>query len=479
MIAKRNITFTESQSRARETLRKSESLSAGGEVDNSLINSESGSRMIGLRVQKLFYQFDYNIQFSDDRPILVLTAPNGFGKSTILRIINSFAQADFDDLATIPCESIVFSFENDLDVKVVGDNPARNQRVGAALKFYLLKRSTGTDMLNGPWIPRGGDFDSRESRLLLELAIAERLSTQDLKLLRNRTAHGVQRNLFPPMDSSSGSFNSEPAQMRALREGTHVRFISVQRLNNEELKAAERGDRSKTAISRIAQLVSIEIERARALYGERTREQEKTFVRRVVDEMNETNEHITRTTLTDVIERIQRLEEEYQRLALVEPGQTPQLGTQSNRSSAQDLLVFTYLEDIVHRFDSLSEIASRLALFLDTANEFLQRKSIALSREEGFVIVDGLGRPVPINKLSSGEQHVLVLLGLLAFDTDASDLILIDEPEISLHPAWQEKFLGIVEKIVALNDCKIIMATHSPLLINGQWDLVVELAEQG
>lgn len=446
-------------------------------MKDSTTDGESYPRMIGLRVEKLFYQFDYQIQFSDERRILVLTAPNGFGKSTLLRIINSFAQADFDDLAAIPCRSIVFSFEDDLDIKIVGDNP-RGPRAAGPLNFFLIRRSTGTDLLNGPWRPKS-EYDSRESRLLLELALTERLSMQELKLLRNRAAHGVQRNLFPQIDFASGSSNSEPAQLRQLREGTHVRFISVQRLSSEEQKATERGDRSRTAISRIAQLVSQEIERARALYGERTREQEKTFVRRVVDEMNAANEHITRDTLIGLVQKIETLEEEYQRLALVEPGQAPQLATQNSRSSAQDLLVYTYLADIIRRFQSLSETATRLALFLDTANDLLQRKTVSLSREEGFVIRDSLEQPVPIGKLSSGEQHVLVLLGLLVFDTDASDLILIDEPEISLHPAWQEKLLGIVERIVELNDCKIIMATHSPLLIGGQWDLVVELAEQG
>lgn len=134
--------------------------------------------------------------------------------------------------------------------------------------------------------------------------------------------------------------------------------------------------------------------------------------------------------------------------------------------------------DILSRFESLSDNASRLAIFANSANELLQQKSLQLRREEGFRVIDRLGREVPINKLSSGEQHVLVLLGLLLFNTDSSDLILIDEPEISLHPAWQEMFLQVVEKVVELNQCRIIMATHSPLLINGQWDLVVELAEQ-
>jgi len=44
-------------------------------------------------------------------------------------------------------------------------------------------------------------------------------------------------------------------------------------------------------------------------------------------------------------------------------------------------------------------------------------------------------------------------------------IILIDEPELSLHPSWQNRVLKIYEKFAEQNNCQIIIATHSPHII--------------
>ncbi|MFZ2968565.1 MAG: AAA family ATPase [Sulfuricurvum sp.] len=44
-------------------------------------------------------------------------------------------------------------------------------------------------------------------------------------------------------------------------------------------------------------------------------------------------------------------------------------------------------------------------------------------------------------------------------------VILIDEPELSLHPEWQNKVLKLYENFALKNNCQIIIATHSPHII--------------
>lgn len=75
--------------------------------------------------------------------------------------------------------------------------------------------------------------------------------------------------------------------------------------------------------------------------------------------------------------------------------------------------------------------------------------------------------PMSLKRASSGEQCLLVMmLGIAGHITDDS-IILIDEPEISLHPRWQEEFIIMLTKAFSTySGCQFIIATHSPQIIS-------------
>lgn len=74
---------------------------------------------------------------------------------------------------------------------------------------------------------------------------------------------------------------------------------------------------------------------------------------------------------------------------------------------------------------------------------------------------------MPLKKLSSGEQHELILFYGLLFKTSPGSLIMIDEPEISLQVVWQEQFLQDVQDITRLANIDVLRANHSPDNIDG------------
>lgn len=87
---------------------------------------------------------------------------------------------------------------------------------------------------------------------------------------------------------------------------------------------------------------------------------------------------------------------------------------------------------------------------------------------EVFLWRENSGRRVEIAEASSGELSLVVtLLGIASSIKDGS-LILIDEPEISLHPQWQSDYLGRLEEAFSsFEACHFVIATHSPTLIAG------------
>lgn len=72
-----------------------------------------------------------------------------------------------------------------------------------------------------------------------------------------------------------------------------------------------------------------------------------------------------------------------------------------------------------------------------------------------------------LRRASSGEQCLLVMaLGIAGHIKDNS-LILIDEPEISLHPSWQSRFIDLITNIFkGYHECHFIIATHSPQIVS-------------
>lgn len=71
-----------------------------------------------------------------------------------------------------------------------------------------------------------------------------------------------------------------------------------------------------------------------------------------------------------------------------------------------------------------------------------------------------------MSDMSSGEQSVV--MGLLGIASQLQDnaLICIDEPEVCLHPAWQERYIKLLSHIFShYRGCHFIIATHSPQIV--------------
>jgi len=74
--------------------------------------------------------------------------------------------------------------------------------------------------------------------------------------------------------------------------------------------------------------------------------------------------------------------------------------------------------------------------------------------------------PIRFSEASSGEQSVVMsLLGIGSQIRDGS-LICIDEPEICLHPEWQEKYIELLfHTFSSKRNCHFLIATHSPQIV--------------
>ena len=79
---------------------------------------------------------------------------------------------------------------------------------------------------------------------------------------------------------------------------------------------------------------------------------------------------------------------------------------------------------------------------------------------------------VGVEALSSGEKQIVILFTYLAFQR--GKIFVVDEPEISLHPRWQEEFLDGVKDLMR-SDTQLIIATHSPAIVGKYVDYCTTL----
>ena len=122
-----------------------------------------------------------------------------------------------------------------------------------------------------------------------------------------------------------------------------------------------------------------------------------------------------------------------------------------------------FFDDFNQKYAVYAPLMEKMTLYRNIVNKRLRFKKLSYS-EKGIEIRNDSGSPLLLEQLSSGEKELLLLYFRLIFQTEPNMRILIDEPEISLHIAWQQKFVPDLKKIAKLNNFSAIIATHSPFI---------------
>jgi predicted ATPase len=125
--------------------------------------------------------------------------------------------------------------------------------------------------------------------------------------------------------------------------------------------------------------------------------------------------------------------------------------------------VVTRIRSIMRLVDQILAPTRELEAVIEEM--YMGKKHLVLNRgaKTGNVAVRIDSESVPLDALSSGEKQVLqLLLETLAVEEST---IMIDEPELSLHPDWQKRLVGSMRRVNA--DAQFLLATHSPELMIG------------
>ena len=123
-----------------------------------------------------------------------------------------------------------------------------------------------------------------------------------------------------------------------------------------------------------------------------------------------------------------------------------------------------------------AEIAAEKSHFQDLVDDLFRATGKTIERTSNEIFFNHLGERLSPYLLSSGEKQMLIILLTVLVENKEPYVLLMDEPEISLHIEWQQRLL---ELITELNPhAQVILTTHSPAVIMSGWsDCVTDVED--
>lgn len=111
----------------------------------------------------------------------------------------------------------------------------------------------------------------------------------------------------------------------------------------------------------------------------------------------------------------------------------------------------------------------RIEKFFDLINSLFKSTGKEIDIDDKNRVIFRKGQQIiEMERLSAGEKQILLLLFTLFLMEDKPTVLLLDEPEISLHIEWQDQLISLMHDLNP--NCQIIMTTHSPNIFADGWE---------
>jgi energy-coupling factor transporter ATP-binding protein EcfA2 len=438
--------------------------------------------LVRVSVEGLLGRFNHSFDFPGNWEFIILHGPNGIGKTKLLELISATLSGNPFKIETIPFRQAIFTF-NDASVLTVtrADNSA----------------------------DKDGEEESSSRRLTFELLLPDgevvsatgpTLAAPELRRLRNVMERELPIEQIGPDTWFDHSSNNTLSTIEAINtysdvlqarvgklypsvwlEGNPIRdfmarlsvyFIETQRLLTDMRVRPERyperpARRNRTTVLELAEDLKSKLREALAQNSRTSQQLDRDFPRRIMLDQQDLPE-ATDENIQQKYNMQSSLRQQLAEIALLDI-QTDLPLPQRTLQDWERRVLWTYLADTEKKLETFIPILERAALLTEIVNARFMFKSLKIDADRGFRFVTDTGTDISPQVLSSGEQHELVLAYELLFQANQGSLVLIDEPEISLHVAWQKAFLDDIVRVAQVSSLRFIIATHSPQIINKWW----------
>jgi predicted ATP-binding protein involved in virulence len=417
-----------------------------------------------IEIHKLFDLFDYKIALDPDENLTILTGPNGYGKTTLLNIIyNLFNEnGSFYYFQKLLFSEIIFCFDNQYRLKV------KKNIESAQVLFYIYDENHT--------VISTYDYTSEEEDIKNQIEgyipFVRRISQdkwvhkqQDIIYSFDELLNEFSSNLPFYLLNSFKNYGLANEKTLNIFENIQVYLIKEQRLirQTQQIKYGKVEFSHTNTIQDYAKELSSLIEKKQAESFTITQKLDSSFPKRLLESKHE----LSKEEFDSRFEQLRVKYDKLNRFGLI----TSSLDIPSYDAKSENLRVLSiYLDDSHQKVAVFDELLNKIELFTDILNQKrFTHKAIQINKENGFMFISARNNtPLSLTDLSSGEQHEVVLLYELLFKVKPGTIVLVDEPEISLHVTWQQEFINDLIKISNMQQICFIVATHSPTIINNR-----------
>lgn len=425
---------------------------------------------------------NFDIEFNDDLSFLV--GSNGTGKSTIIRLIQAIITVDIKELIKIPYEKITLNYTHRNDKSFIS---CRKDR-----QHVVIKHKDVDESLLIPIVAKEEFINLEDGSKIynhIEKDIMRNPTLRKIKSMTPPVFLGLDRKTYGLMDQDL-DYEYETTISRRNDMLIHRKMLA----SKKRLITGSLGD----ALLSVEMIIQDkyrkirEFEDKQAIYL-RDRILKSSFKFTNYNEIIDNKLGLHWEDKQKILKRKAEITEAVKKIGSLDKSlmsdiekffdNLSDLFEELKNSDGLNInwllnkVQIDRISDILDVIDEYNEKVARMYRpinsFLSTINSFFidSRKKVEVNTVGRLVVSRPDSEKCDIEILSSGERQLLVIIANVMLNkyTNISRIIIIDEPEISLHLKWQEKFS---ETVLALNpETQFIMATHSP-------DIVGDLTEK-
>ena len=436
-----------------------------------------------IEVENLFGRYDYEIPIDKDvvnpetSRVCLLYGDNGTGKTTILKLIfhllsSSDKRGHRSYVASTPFRrfDIVFSDSSRITAK-----RKEKEHVGS----FTLELKIGDGQLEVARIdidPETGGVSSDSISPEAE-ALAEKISELQLDVFYLGDTRDLEGDAVPRREWRSRRSPTLPT-IYGHGGGTSLdeSFFML-----HDPTGVGRESTLLESIRRTEQAINLEVMRASSAGETDAREVYADILNTIATASAPEREalHEEVTKLEKDLRRLGSTSKNFERFGLGSAMNVEALSKSLENANSTTLpvvvqLLSSFLEGQEARLNAHQRIYELIHSFVETTNGYFSDKRVEFSVFDGLTISlpDGTLRP---DRLSSGEQHLLLLFLNTITPSRRSPLFIIDEPELSLNIKWQRNLVDSLLELSENSKCQFLMATHSIELLTKHMEHVHRL----